>query len=155
MRSIELKYRLLLALLTLLALIFSWFAPIFTLTQLWVFEDQVSMVSILVQLAESGNLILALLIGVTSLLLPLAKVLLIIWLQLPLTARELYQQHIRWFERLGRWSMLDIWVVALSVVAIKLSAWLDAQIEYGLYLQLLLVALISWQSRALKGSPSQ
>lgn len=155
MPSLDLKYRLLLAFITLITLIFSWFAPIFTLTQLWVFEDQVSMVSILVQLAESGNLILALLIGVTSLLLPLAKVLLIIWLQLPRVARELYQQHTGWFERLGRWSMLDIWVVALSVVAIKLSAWLDAQIEYGLYLQLLLVALISWQSKALKGSPAQ
>ena len=148
--SLVAHWRLLLAVLTLPVLIFSWFAPIFTLTQLWVFEDQITLVSILGQLIDSANLFLALLIATTTLVLPLTKVCFLILFQLPDRQRALNQRLVSLFEKAGRWAMLDIWVVALSVVAIKLSAWLDAEIEYGLYLQLALVISISWQSAIFK-----
>lgn len=142
--------RLVVACLTLPVLIFSWFAPIFTLTQLWVLEDRITLVSVLTQLLEAGNLLLAVVIGLTTLVLPLSKVVLLIMIQWPNSGRILSPSWVKLFEKAGRWAMLDIWVVALSVVAIKLSAWLDAEIEYGLYLQLGLVIAISWQSTVFK-----
>ena len=141
--------RLLLALLTLLLLPLSWWAPIFTLTQLWLFDDRVSMFSVVVSLYESGNLLLLLIIGSASMLLPLFKAVLLVVQNLPRKSFALSPTVNRLLSRLARWAMLDIWVVALLVVLVKLSAWADAEVEWGLYLQLTLVVLMLWQSRAM------
>ena len=140
--------RLLLALLTLMLLPLSWWAPIFTLTQLWLFDDRVSMLSVVISLYESGNLLLLLIIGSASMLLPLFKAVLLVAQNLPRKSLALSPTVNRLLSRLARWAMLDIWVVALLVVLVKLSAWADAEVEWGLYLQLTLVVLMLWQSRA-------
>jgi paraquat-inducible protein A len=137
----------LLALITLILLLLSWWAPLFTITQLWLFDDQVSMISVVSTLFESGYFLLLLLVASASMLLPLIKALLILRQALP-TGR--YLQGTRSSKLIGllsRWAMLDVWVVALLVVVIKLSAWADASIEWGLYLHLVVVALLWWQSR--------
>ena len=46
-----------------------------------------------------------------------------------------------WIETLGKWSMLDVFVVALSVVAIQMSLVSDVEILPGIYLFTAAVAL--------------
>lgn len=140
------KGRLLLAAITLVLLPLSWWVPLFTLTQLWLFDDRVSMMSVVISLYDSGNLMLMLLIGLASMLLPLAKALFLLLQNLPNSALQLSATTKLWLARLSRWAMLDIWVVALLVVLVKLSAWADAQVEWGLYLHLFLVLFVLWQS---------
>lgn len=137
-----------LAILTLALLLVSWWAPLFTLTQLWLFDDRVSMLSVVSTLYDSANYLLLLLVGSASMLLPLLKAIAILLNARMQTQALLSQRTHRLVKRLSRWAMLDIWVVALMVVVIKVSAWADVQVELGLYLHLLVVLLLGWQSRA-------
>gem|GEM_PF-1290224 len=139
--------KLTLSLLTLALLLVSWWAPLFTMTQLWLFEDRVSMLSVVATLFESANYFLLLLVASASMLLPLLKALLILFKALPNGQLSLSSRANALIKLLSRWAMLDIWVVALMIVVIKLSAWADAQVEWGLYLHLLVVALLWWQNR--------
>lgn len=139
--------KLTLSLLTLALLLLSWWAPLFTMTQLWLFEDRVSMLSVVATLFESANYFLLLLVASASMLLPLLKALLILFKALPNRQLSLSLRANAIIKQLSRWAMLDIWVVALMIVVIKLSAWADAQVEWGLYLHLLVVALLWWQNR--------
>lgn len=139
--------KLTLSLLTLALLLVSWWAPLFTMTQLWLFEDRVSMLSVVATLFESANYFLLLLVASASMLLPLLKALLILFKALPNRQLSLSLRANAIIKQLSRWAMLDIWVVALMIVVIKLSAWADAQVEWGLYLHLLVVALLWWQNR--------
>ena len=139
--------KLTLSLLTLALLLVSWWAPLFTMTQLWLFEDRVSMLSVVATLFESANYFLLLLVASASMLLPLLKALLILFKALPDGQLSLSSRANALIKQLSRWAMLDIWVVALMIVVIKLSAWADAQVEWGLYLHLLVVALLWWQNR--------
>ena len=139
--------KLTLSLLTLALLLVSWWAPLFTMTQLWLFEDRVSMLSVVATLFESANYFLLLLVASASMLLPLLKALLILFKALPNGQLSLSSRANALIQQLSRWAMLDIWVVALMIVVIKLSAWADAQVEWGLYLHLLVVALLWWQNR--------
>lgn len=139
--------RLSLALLSLPLLLVSWWGPIFTLTQVWVFEDSVSMISVVAALANSGNWFLFLLITSASMLLPLVKVILLVLQNLPRKALVLSVKTQTILKMFSRWAMLDIWVVALLIVMIKVNAWVDAQVEWGLYLHFVLVLLLSAQNR--------
>ena len=139
--------KLTLSLLTLALLLVSWWAPLFTMTQLWLFEDRVSMLSVVATLFESANYFLLLLVASASMLLPLLKALLILFKALPNGQLSLSSRANALIKQLSRWAMLDIWVVALMIVVIKLSAWADAQVEWGLYLHLLVVARLWWQNR--------
>lgn len=141
--------KLTLSLLTLALLLLSWWAPLFTMTQLWLFEDRVSMLSVVATLFESANYFLMLLVASASMLLPLLKALLILFKALPNGQLSLSLRANTLIKQLSRWAMLDIWVVALMIVVIKLSAWADAQVEWGLYLHLLVVALLWWQNRTI------
>ena len=134
------------ALLTLVLLVLSWWAPLFTMTQLWLFDDRVSMLSVVATLYQSDNYLLLVLVASASMLLPLAKAILILLQSAPQSGVRVSAQAQRWLNQLARWAMLDIWVVALMVVVIKLSAWADVAVEWGLYLHLLVVLLLWWQS---------
>ena len=45
-------------------------------------------------------------------------------------------KHLRFLAQLGKWSMLDVFIVALIVTAAKLGALAEAEVQYGLYLLL-------------------
>ena len=46
---------------------------------------------------------------------------------------ETLHRYLRLMHQYGKWSMLDVFVVALLVVAVKLGAVATVEIHYGLY----------------------
>jgi len=48
---------------------------------------------------------------------------------------DLGRRHrlLQWLGRAGRWSMLDVFVVALLVVSVKLQWIADVEVRFGLY----------------------
>lgn len=105
------------------------------------------MLSVVATLFDSANYLLLLLVASASMLLPLIKALLILLKALAQWHYQLSSRANEVMKLLARWAMLDIWVVALMIVVIKLSAWADAEVEWGLYLHLVVVALLWWQNR--------
>jgi len=108
-------------------------APLMTLQKFYLFENEVSLLSGLRQLVEQGRWLLVLIIGGFSLLLPLLKLLLLWRLLQSWTLAPAWQRWLHWVHHYGKWSMLDVFVVALLLVAVKLGALAQVQIHSGLY----------------------
>jgi paraquat-inducible protein A len=108
--------------------------PIIKLTKLYVWTDEHSMVSIIWALYQDDELLLAAIVGVFSVVFPVLK---LIYLLAAAHAggsegseRSRLLLDLEW---LGKWSMLDVLVLALMVFYVKSSNLADAVTLPGLY----------------------
>lgn len=106
-------------------------APVLTLERFVVVQHSYSILGGLAELWRTGHWPLLLLIGAFSLVLPLAKILLLAgaWL----APAGIHGRLIGWLDRLGRWAMLDVFVVAVLVASVQLGALAEVQLRAGLY----------------------
>ncbi len=88
----------------------------------------------ILSLAEDGSIAIALIVFLASMLIPVVKLIILFYLSLtaknfkhPQMKTKLY--HI--VETIGRWSMLDIFLLAVLVAMMKLGAWTRVQPEIG------------------------
>ncbi|MGS2722389.1 paraquat-inducible protein A [Porticoccus sp. GXU_MW_L64] len=109
--------------------------PIATIEQFFIFDSTFSVFSGLAELLAGNQFLLFALVCGFSVVLPIVKIVVM--------ARVAFSGHlqgkslrrwIEWIHHYGRWSMLDVFVVAMLVVAIKLAAIADIQTHLGLYL---------------------
>lgn len=109
-------------------------APILTLEKFFIIENTFSIFSGLVQLLEEGRIFLFVIILLFSVVMPIIK-LGVLFRLLGSTAgsSETLQRYLRLMHQYGKWSMLDVFVVALLVVAVKLGAVASVETHYGLY----------------------
>lgn len=118
----------------LILLLIGLYIPIITVEKFYLFSNTVSLLSALQQLWLSAEWGLFALILTFSVIFPIGKIaLLLIICNLPFANT---QSHQRWLHRVavyGKWSMLDVFVVALLVVTIKLGALAQAKVEWGIY----------------------
>jgi paraquat-inducible protein A len=66
---------------------------------------------------------------------------------LVITPKTWLSKALHFTEQFGKWSMLEVFVVALLLVSVKLGALLSVEVHYGVYLFALAVLLtmgISW-----------
>ena len=109
--------------------------PILYTTQL--FETQSNTIASGVLLFwRDGSWFIAALIFVASILVPLTKLIALCWLLISVQRGERGQQAqrtrlFRFVELIGRWSMLDIYVVALSVALVQLESFASMQAGLG------------------------
>ncbi len=108
--------------------------PVMTVTELWVFENDFSILVGIRRLWAEDERLLAGVIGAFSILFPVSKILLawIIWQHADTTRR-----HFKLFLRLlvvsGRWSMADLFVIAIAIMIAKIAGLADAASGPGLY----------------------
>jgi paraquat-inducible protein A len=106
--------------------------PIITVRKLWA-HNIFSVLSGIVSLWEEKYYILAVIVLFFSVIFPLLKLvsLFILWF-----FKLQNQQRIKllkYLEALGKWSMLDVFVVAIIIVTIKLGVLANAKAEKGIY----------------------
>ncbi len=108
--------------------------PLVSVEKFYFFDNTVSLLSAISQLWQGEEKSLAILLGGFSLVFPVIKLLLLffIW-NFEDSGSNFHQRHIKWLATYSKWSMLDVFVVALLVVTVKLGALAQAQVEYGLY----------------------
>jgi paraquat-inducible protein A len=109
-------------------------APILTLEKFYFFSNTVSLWSALRQLAAEAEWGLFLLVGSFSVLFPILKILMLflVWNFDPARGAR-HRRHLEWLSTYSKWSMLDVFVVALLVVSVKLGAMAEARVEAGIY----------------------
>ncbi len=119
---------------SLLLLILGLFAPIMTLSKFLFLKNEVSIYTGLIGLFDDGHYGLFFIILIFSVCFPLAKIftLAMVWYG-NFLAEGKRKTLLRWIETLGRWSMLDVFVVALLVVTIKLGILADVEVHAGIY----------------------
>ena len=109
-------------------------SPIITLEKFVVIENTFSVLSGVIQLLKEGQWFLFLVISAFSIVLPVLKLgvlYLLVGSRVP-DKRRLHR-YLHWMHLYGKWSMLDVFVVAILVVAVKLGAIANVEMRYGLY----------------------
>jgi len=109
-------------------------APVLTLEKFFIFDNTFSIYSGLVQMLGEGRYFLFLLIALFSVVLPIIKLAILFRLLLtPASDNRSMHRYLHLMHQYGKWSMLDVFVVALLVVAVKLGAVASVETHYGLY----------------------
>ena len=111
------------------------FFPFFHVTKFWVFDEAVSVVGGILTLFREGEYFLFAVLTLFTLAFPCVKLGLlgIIWAERQHDLARVQRLH-RWVESLGKWSMLDVFVVAILIVAMKSAAIAEIHLGLGLYL---------------------
>ena len=123
------------------------FLPFTSVTKLWLFNNQVSVYRGLIVLWNAGELFLFLILFVFTVCFPFVKInaLLALWLYPKLTAEEA-KNFYRFVSHLGKWSMLDVFVLAILVLTVKSSGVANIQVGVGFFLFFTSVMLTQFAS---------
>lgn len=85
-------------------------------------------------LADGGSWMIATIVFFASLFIPILKLVILFYLGLPTTGvkNALFKTKLyRFVENIGRWSMLDIFLLAVLVAILKISPWTQVEPEIG------------------------
>jgi len=131
-------------------------APIITLTKFVLIENTFSVLSGVIELLKEGKLFLFLLITGFSIVLPVLK----LWILYRLVSKSAAMEKsvrklLHWMHLYGKWSMLDVFVVAILVVAVKLGAIADVEMRFGLYAFAASVLLTMYVTSSIVGLTNQ
>lgn len=138
-----------LLLLTTALLLVGFFVPMLTLTKLVFFDHSFSIISGIAQLWRDQQYFLFVVIGCFSVVLPLAKIIVLFSLLSPNTHHPEYRKKLlHLMHDYGRWAMLDVMVVAMLIMSVKLGAIASIHVHSGLYIfaaAVILIMLITQQ----------
>jgi paraquat-inducible protein A len=111
------------------------FFPFFHVKKFWLFNDAVSVVGGIITLFQEGEYFLFAVLSLFTLVFPCAKLglLTVTWLEREHDLARVRRLH-GWVAAFGKWSMLDVFVVAILIVAMKSAAVAEIRIGAGLYL---------------------
>ncbi len=96
----------------------------------------------IVSLAESGSYGIAIIVFLASILIPALKLMIMFYLCAGARSglNQRFKMHLYHFvEAIGRWSMLDIFLLAVLVAIMKLGHWTTVRAELGAAMFLLVV----------------
>ena len=109
-------------------------SPIITLKKFVLIENTFSVLSGAIELLKEGQIFLFILITGFSIILPLLKIgVLSKLLSFKENKAANLDKYLHWMHLYGKWSMLDVFVVAVLVVAVKLGAIASVEMRFGLY----------------------
>ncbi len=96
-------------------------------------QNDYSVFTGIVNLAKDGDILLAFVLFFFSMVFPFLKLfaLVMIWLRKLTDQQRAVTLH--WLEMLGKWSMLDVFAVAILIVAAKLRALTQVEPRIGVY----------------------
>ena len=116
-------------------LVAGWTLPLMTVEKLLVLTDRVSLLQGAGELLAGGHYLLFAVVVLFAVVFPMGKltISLYLWYRADVT-RPATLRTLDWLDALGRWSMLDVFVVALAVVALQISLVSDVALHAGLYL---------------------
>ncbi len=114
------------------ALVVGLVAPVMTLKKLVFVQNTFSLGSGLLSLAAEGHIVLFVLIGLFSVVFPIAKIALLV-VAANVVGGEKIRRWLGWLNIFGKWSMLDVFVVAVLLATVKLRMLADVEVHYGLY----------------------
>ena len=109
------------------------FLPVITLEELVFWKHTFSVLTGIVSLWTEGYYILGLVVLLFSVIFPILKLVMLfsLWFR-NLTAQQ-RQSYVHWLAIMGKWSMLDVFVVAITIVVAKISNFANAQARMGIY----------------------
>jgi paraquat-inducible protein A len=124
--------------------------PLLTTERFYFFSNTFSLASGLRQLVANDQVLIAAVVALFSLCVPVVKAV-VIWIAAsPHAPRSLW---LVMADRFGKWSMLEVFIAALLIVALKLGPVVDATLHYGAWLLAASVLLAGIASQLLAHEP--
>lgn len=125
--------------------------PILEVSNLWIFHGAYSIADGIQVLVQQGDLFIAAVVALFSVVMPTVKIvgLLALWWRAR-QGKHLSSRLPAILEAIGRWSMLDVFVVALIVFAAKVSMLADANVAPAVIPFVISIVLTLYCSRAMK-----
>jgi paraquat-inducible protein A len=118
------------------------FAPVMTFKKLLFYKNTFSIHSGLVTLVNEGEYILFLIIFVFTILFPVAKIVLLFLIYyFRFWTLEKRKGLLHYLGLVSKWSMLDVFIVALLVVIVRLGITGKVEVRWGIYVFALSVIL--------------
>ena len=109
-------------------------SPIITLKKFVVLENTFSVFSGTLTLLNENQYFLFAMVAGFSIVIPLLKIgILMLLLSTKPYKAERLKNYLHWMHLYGKWSMLDVFVVAILVVAVKLGVIASVEMRFGLY----------------------
>ena len=109
-------------------------APLLTLEKMYFFENTVSLLSTIKGLYLQQEWFLFYVIAIFSLCIPAIKIAsLVLITNMQFEQGSFLDKTLQIIETFGKWSMLDVFVVALLLVSVKLGVLAKVDVHYGLY----------------------
>lgn len=97
-------------------------------------QKTVTLYSTITQLYASKEFLLFIVITAFSICFPILKIFTLLFAtNIPITPKSKLEKGLQFTETFGKWSMLEVFVVALLLVSVKLGALLNVQVHYGVY----------------------
>lgn len=123
------------------------FFPFTSVTKLWLFENQISVYRGLIILWQESELFLFLILFVFTICFPFVKInaLLALWLYPGLTV-DRAKAFFKFVSNMGKWSMLDVFVVAILVLTVKSGGVASIKVQSGFFLFFISVMLTQFAS---------
>ena len=109
------------------------FAPILTFKKLLFYKSTVSIYSVLLGLLQEEEVILFLIIFVFSVIFPVAKNLMIAITRYTHSRTQRWDKYLRLLGHISKWSMLDVFLVALLVVIVRIGVFGKVSVRWGIY----------------------
>jgi paraquat-inducible protein A len=109
------------------------YLPLMHLEKMLFWENSYSVVTGVFGLAQDRQYVLATVVFFWSVVFPIAKLALLFWIWFGRTDAAQRSSVLRWLDKLGKWSMLDVYIVAVLIVAVKLGPLAEVKVENGLY----------------------
>jgi paraquat-inducible protein A len=116
-----------------LLLAFGLYLPLLHLEKMLFWKNSYSVVTGVFGLAEDHQYVLATVVFFWSVVFPITKLALLYWIWFGRTDADQRHAVLRWLDKLGKWSMLDVYIVAVLIVAVKLGPLAEVTVEPGLY----------------------
>ena len=133
--------------------IIGFFVPLITVKKFLFFTNRISLYSGLVQLFQEQRYGLFGIIVTFSVLLPLVKIGVLYGVCTKTAwASPKIRATLHWLTLVGKWAMLDVFIVALLVVVSRVRGLVDVEVHYGLYVfatSVMLLNLIAFRLDAL------
>lgn len=114
-------------------LILGLFLPVLHLKELIIFKSTFSVVTGIIGLFHEGHYGLAVIIFLFSVVFPVFKLVMLCVLWFGKMAAKKREKFLHWLAVLGKWSMLDVFVVAVTIVITKISKLAAAEPRMGIY----------------------
>ena len=111
--------------------------PAISITKLFVFTDTYSIAGTVFKFWSGGNYLLFVVVLFFSLLFPAAKIIIALWAWVVGSGAkegETLRRLCRLFAAISKWSMLDVFIVALTVLAVEGSLIAAADVHLGIVL---------------------
>ena len=110
------------------------FSPLMTVKTWFLFANTFSLVSGLTQLVQAGHYVLFLIVLTFSLLMPLVKLSLGVFVNITTSRTHTCSRRVlHWLALCGKWSMIEVFIVAILVVVGKMRGIAAVEVHYGLY----------------------